>query len=87
MHKENVGRAIKNSFGKVIEVDIDLDQSAWGAYMQIRVTLNVSKPILRGKKFNVGTDHSCWIRFSYERLPSFYFCCGCLGHNFKECSQ
>lgn len=55
--------------------------------MRVRVALDVSKPLLHGKRFNVGTDHPYWIRFSYERFLSFCFCYGCLGYNFKECSQ
>lgn len=50
---QKAGRAIKNSFGEVIEVDTDADQLAWGEGWP----LNVTKPLLHGKKFNMGTDH------------------------------
>lgn len=55
--------------------------------MRVRVAIDVSKLLLHGKKFNVGTNHSCWIRFFYERLSNFCYYCGCLGHNFKKCSR
>lgn len=67
-------------------MDTDEDQLAWGAYMYVWVALDISKPLLHEKKFDVGTNHSYYIRFSYERLPIFHYSCGCLGHNFMECS-
>lgn len=46
--------------------------------------MNFLKPLLRGTRFSMGDDVSCWVRFSYERLSSFYYLCVCLGHGDKE---
>lgn len=53
--------------------------------MCIQVALNVLKLLLRGKKLNIGIAPPCWVRLSCERLSNIYYCCGCLGHTFKEC--
>lgn len=54
--------------GKVEEVDIEHEAIEWGEYMRIRVCLNITKPLLRGKRMNLGLTKSIWVRFTYERL-------------------
>lgn len=48
--------------------------------------LDTIKPLLRQKKMNIGLAAPVWLRFSYERLPNFCFCCKIIGHTHKECS-
>lgn len=55
--------------------------------MRVRVELDITKPLIRWKKFNFGLSKSVWLYFTYERLPDLYFCCGYLGHGLKECKQ
>lgn len=79
VHNSTMGRRIGQALGKVIEVDLEHDDMAWGEYMHIRVCMNVSKPLLRGKKVCVGSSQPIWVTFSYERLPNFCYLCGLLG--------
>lgn len=71
--------------GDVVKVDLDKGELAWGEFLQVRVTLDVRKPLLRGTKFFMGDGESCWVRFSYERLPNFCYFYGYLGHGDKDC--
>ncbi|XP_035543083.1 uncharacterized protein LOC118346304 [Juglans regia] len=80
-----VGERIGKKIGKVEEVDLAKGEVAWGEFLQVRITLDVMKPLLRGTKFTMGNGESCWVRFSYERLPNFCYLCGCLGHGDREC--
>lgn len=84
---ESMGRMIGNNIGESFEVDIDEDEMTWGELMRIRVNINMTKPLPRGKKINVGTEKPSWIYFSYDRLPNFCYYCGQLGHGFKNCAK
>lgn len=71
--------------GRVEQVDLDKGELAWEEFLRVRATLDVPKPLLRGTKFSMWNDESCWVRFSYERLPNFCFWSDCLGHGDMEC--
>lgn len=85
---ETIGVQIGSSMGQVEEVEMDEDGVGWGEYLRVRICLDLSKPLARGRvlKFN---GESTWIAFQYERLPKFCFQCdiirhgvaGCLGRN------
>ncbi|XP_022841874.1 uncharacterized protein LOC111365549 [Olea europaea var. sylvestris] len=79
-----MGDFIGRQLGKVIEVDIDKIEIARGEFLHVRVCLDISKPLLRGKKIYVGSYKPFWTRFSYERLPNFCYLCGVLGHGHKD---
>ncbi|XP_042958115.1 uncharacterized protein LOC122293643 [Carya illinoinensis] len=83
---EKVVSKIGNSIGVVEEIDVEKDEVAWGEFIKIRILLDVTKPLLRGKCINLGNHGSCWVRFTYERLPTFCYGCGRLGHSHKDCS-
>lgn len=45
----------------------------------------MNKPLKRGTKIRIGDAKPTWIFATYERLPSFCFWCGKLGHTYKDC--
>ncbi|MFQ6668326.1 hypothetical protein Gotur_034011 [Gossypium turneri] len=47
---------------------------------QIRIKLNVQKPLRRGIFVSIGNGNRVWIPFNYETLPTFCFGCERLGH-------
>lgn len=51
---EYMGNLIRSHIGRVEEVDIEKDEMAWGEFMSIRVSMDITKPLLRGKKINIG---------------------------------
>jgi hypothetical protein len=52
---------------------------------RIRVKLDISKPLCRGRKARLASRRETWISFKYERLPIFCYWCGCLTHGDKDC--
>ncbi|XP_042988686.1 uncharacterized protein LOC122316216 [Carya illinoinensis] len=84
---DRVGHRIGAKIGRVLEVDLDSGELAWGDFLRVRVSLDIRKPLLRGTRFSMGFEDSCWVRFSYERLSTFCFYCGCLGHGDRECER
>lgn len=84
---EKVGHLIESTVGVVEEVDLLVGEIAWGEFMRVRVCLDVTKPLLRGKKLRIGSSTPYWVRFSYERLPDFCYICGKLGHSHHDCEH
>ena len=57
-----------------------------GDFLRIRVGINVSKPLCRGRKVLLGQGKEEWVSFKYEKLPNFCYWCGLVSHDDKECS-
>ena len=82
---EEVGQDIGRSLGRLIEVDKRACQSDQTKFMRIRVDLPIDKPLRRGGNVVSKDGEKFWIHFKYERLPTFCFLCGMLGHDDKHC--
>ncbi|CAN0839817.1 hypothetical protein LINGRAHAP2_LOCUS2675 [Linum grandiflorum] len=53
--------------------------------MRIQVELDVWRPLKRTKKVRLHGEVSAVCKFRYERLQSFCFICGIMGHTDKYC--
>ena len=83
MNRE-VGEHVGGILGSVLLVDTDENGVGWGKSLRVRVQLDVSQPLLRGKKIRLN-GQSLWIYFKYERLPMFCYWCGRLWHGGGGC--
>lgn len=59
----------------------------WHDYLRVRVILNIDKPLKRRMKICRNKEEWFWANFKYERLPTFCFICGILGHSEKYCER
>jgi hypothetical protein len=84
--EREIGRKIGSSMGVVELVDTDSRGMGWGASLRVKILLDLSKPLPRGRKINIEGNAS-WITFQYERLPKFCFQCGVISHGKMGCSQ
>lgn len=53
------------------EVDLIEGEVEWGEFMRIRVSLDVTKPLVHKKQMNIKMPDLIWLSFTYERLPFF----------------
>lgn len=51
-----VGKRVGTKIGRVEDVDLDEGELAWREFMQVQVTLDVTKPLLQGTKFAKGEE-------------------------------
>lgn len=82
-----MGAKIANEVGELITVDAPKSGVAWGPFLRIRVNIDITKPLVRGKMIQIEDSEAEWVVLKYERLPIFCYRCGILGHQDRECPQ
>lgn len=76
------GEQIDKTIGKVGEVDVDEEDVGWGQSLRIKVRIDLTKPVARGRTITIkGTKY--WIPVKYEKMPRVYFKCGCIVYDQK----
>ena len=84
---KEIGWAIGSTLGKVLEVEVFDSGVQWARCLRVRVRIDVTKRLVRGKKINIEGGEGRWVQFKYERLPNFCYRCGLLSHALKDCPE
>lgn len=85
MVSEKILDSIGSQVGDVTKMDPTNTNGMWKQYMRIRVALNIEKPLKRRIKLKCENGSWSWINFKYERLGTFCFVCGRIGHSDRDC--
>ncbi|CAH9143378.1 unnamed protein product [Cuscuta epithymum] len=80
----DTARRVGNYIGEFISFDESHFKEKWSPYLRIRVKMDVRKPLKKGSTLTKGGEGH-WVDFKYEKLPSFCFICGIMGHSEKFC--
>ncbi|XP_074337384.1 uncharacterized protein LOC141674572 [Apium graveolens] len=83
---ESILQSIANSIGCFVKSDPVNLNGLWKSYYRIRVRVDVSKPLKRRMKIKREGGEWSWVNFKYERLSTFCFVCGKLGHSERDCN-
>lgn len=83
---EGTLRQIGTKFGEFIKLDVNTITGITRS-VRMKVRINLGKPLKRGTRIRIGNVEPCWLPVTYERLPSFCYWCGLLGHTHKDCSN
>ena len=84
---KEAGLCVGGILGKVEKVGVGDKGFNMGCYLRIRVTMDISQPLSRGRLVRMGGSDSRWVEFKYERLPVFCYLCGKINHNEKDCTE
>ena len=57
-----------------------------GSFIRVRVLLDISQPLGRGRLITLEDGKNNWVSFKYERLPNLCYWCGCLTHDDRDCA-
>ena len=82
---EDIRKDIGSKIGRVLEVDKRAMQADQAKFLRIRVEVQIDKPLRRGGYVKNDEGGRFWVDFRYERLPTFCYRCGILGHDEKHC--
>lgn len=82
----SVAQLIGNHLGSFVEIPKETD-SFYTPYFRVKILVDVNKPLKRGLFFQGVEGTKQWLPVTYERLPTFYFLCGLLGHGEVNCPK
>lgn len=63
----------------------DAAEMRGGNFMHVRVAVDITKSLCRGRKVSWDQTEKGWVSFRYERLLNICYWCGLLSHNDKDC--
>ena len=56
-----------------------------GSFFRVRVMVDVTLPLCRGRVISLPNGKKSWVKFKYERLPNVCYWCGRLDHDDRDC--
>nr|GLL49694.1 uncharacterized protein LOC109174453 [Ipomoea trifida] len=84
---EVVVAAIGSFLGSLVQTDERNFDGTMRLFYRVRVAIDITKPLK--KQMKLKRDNGTWafVDFRYERLPTFCFLCGVIGHGDRYCSK
>ncbi|XP_031106522.1 uncharacterized protein LOC116011141 [Ipomoea triloba] len=82
---DEVLEQVGNFLGSFVRCDDRFAGTPWRSFYRVRVAIPVARPIKRRMRLVKRDKQCCWVTFKYERLHTFCFFCGFLGHSHKFC--
>ncbi|CAN0916159.1 Uncharacterized protein At4g02000 [Linum grandiflorum] len=83
---EAVGQVIGNHVGSFVGLDKEHKFSRDEPYIRLRARLDVRRPLKKEKKIRRPGGEWVIISLKYEKLPTFCFTCGRMGHVDRGCA-
>lgn len=65
--------------------EIDEGETDGGSFLRMKVTIDINKPLCRGRLISLSHGEQSWVSFKYKRLPNICYQCGCLKHGDRDC--
>jgi hypothetical protein len=81
-----MGYKLGSTVGVVEEVDTNEEGIGWGKFLRVRLRINITKPLARGRMLRLK-ERSYWIPFQYEKIPKFCYQCGIIWHGMGGCKK
>ena len=79
-----VAEKLCETVGDILKSDGATDDDG-GSLFWVRVLVNITSPLCRGRVITLPNGSKHWIKFRYEHLPSICYWCGRLDHDDRDC--
>ena len=67
----NVGTCMAKEIGSPLLIDAPKSGLDWGPFLCIRMDIEITKPLMRGKMVHFEVVGGGWVFFKYNKLPIF----------------
>ena len=64
---------IVSAAGEVISGSSDAEEFEGGNFMRVQVSIDITKPLSRGRKVEFSNGEVSWVSFKYEHLPNLCY--------------
>ena len=81
-----IAEQIYEAIGTIIHPS-DAHDSDGGNFIRVRVLVDISLPLCKGRLIALEDSREHWVSFKYERLPNLCYWCGLLTHGDKDCNK
>jgi len=85
LRSNEMAKKLGDLLGKFVEVD-SKESNRLGCFLRVKTNIDLRKPLKRGTVIKYQ-GKNLRIYFKYERLPTFCFMCGKIGHQIKDCED
>ena len=68
-----------------VHQSIDEGETDGGSFLRVKVVIDISKPLCRGRRIFLSRGEQSLVSFKYERLPNICYWCECLNHVDRDC--
>ena len=69
----------------VVDRNTEECDSMGDGFVRVRVKVDISKPLCRGRVVSLENGKEIWVSFKYERLSNLCYWCGNLTHDDRDC--
>ncbi|XP_058763301.1 uncharacterized protein LOC131636707 [Vicia villosa] len=85
LRSEAMAKKLGGILGEYVEMD-QKEAHRNGRFLRLKVKMDLKKPLKRGTVVRFK-EKNLRVHFKYERLPTFCFVCGKIGHQMKDCEE
>lgn len=85
LRSNEIAKKLGDMLGKFVEVD-SKESNRMGKFLRVKATIDLRKPLKRRTVIKYK-GNNLRVYFKYERLPTFCFVCGKIGHQIKDCDD
>ncbi|XP_058734335.1 uncharacterized protein LOC131606068 [Vicia villosa] len=85
LRSETIAKKMGNILGEYVEMD-QREAHRNGRFLRVKAKIDLKQPLKRGTVIRFK-EKNLRVYFKYERLPTFCFVCGRLGHQIKDCEE
>lgn len=85
LRSDAMAKRLGDIIGSFEEVDSKVEHRM-GKFLRLKTTIDLKKPLKRGTVIKYQGS-SLQVFFKYERLPTFCYVCGRIGHQIKDCEE